>query len=298
MKIDLSSQAPRQQITAADLSGLFGGKPVGAAITQLPLSLLDAYPNQPFRAYTAEKLARLTQDIRINGVLSPIIVRPKGERYEVLAGHNRWNASRAAGKDTIPAMILEVDNDTAALIMVNTNLNQRDELTASEKAFAYKMQLEAMKRQGQKADFTCGQLVHKSRDTIGEEHGESGRQIQRYIRLTYLIPDLLEQVDAGELSMIPAVSLSYLPREEQEAVLRVSADCERKVSLVQAEQLKKAAGQLTEEYITAVLLPQKRWNARQEFVNQGRALIPAGAGEEDIKAVLALIEEYFERKAG
>ncbi|MEG1778378.1 MAG: ParB N-terminal domain-containing protein, partial [Angelakisella sp.] len=89
MKIDLSSQAPRQQVTAADLSGLFGGKHVGAAITQLPLSLLDAYPNQPFHAYTAEKLARLTEDIRINGVLSPIIVRPKGERYEVLAGHNR-----------------------------------------------------------------------------------------------------------------------------------------------------------------------------------------------------------------
>ncbi|MEG1943446.1 MAG: chromosome partitioning protein ParB, partial [Angelakisella sp.] len=138
----------------------------------------------------------------------------------------------------------------------------------------------------------------RSDQEMAELLGESRNQIQRYIRLTYLIPDLLEQVDAGELSMIPAVSLSYLPREEQEAVLRVSADCERKVSLVQAEQLKKAAGQLTEEYITAVLLPQKRWNARQEFVNQGRALIPAGAGEEDIKAVLALIEEYFERKVG
>ncbi|MEG1875650.1 MAG: ParB/RepB/Spo0J family partition protein [Angelakisella sp.] len=298
MKIDLSAQKPRQQTTAADLSALLGGQVNNAVVRQLPLDLLTAYPNQPFKPYTDEKLARLTEDIRANGVLSPIIVRPKGERYEVLAGHNRWNASRRAGLTTIPAMVQEVDDDTAALIMVNTNLNQRDQLSSSEKAFAYRVQLEAMKRKAGRPQNNVSQVGTQKRSDqeMAELLGESRNQIQRYIRLTYLIPDLLAQVDSSDLPMIPAVSLSYLPAEEQEMVLRVSADCERKISVIQAEQLKKAAGQLSEAAIAAVLLPVRRWNAQQEFVNQSRAAIPGSASVEDIAAVLALIQDYFKQK--
>lgn len=302
MKIDLTAQKPRPQLAAGDLSALLGGQATGAVITQLPLGKLVPYPNQPFKPYTAEKLERLTADIRVNGVLSPIIVRPKGDQYEVLAGHNRWNASRKAGKDTIPAIVQDVDDDTAALVMVNTNLNQRDELLPSEKAFAYRVQLDVMKRQGQRNDLTSRQLVGKSEaaDSLGAQSGESGRQIQRYIRLTYLTPDWLELVDRSELSMVPAVALSYLTPEEQQLVLEVSGSCERRVSIFQAEALRKTAAEspLTRAVVESLLLPAKGWNAQQEFVNQSRILIPRAASAADVEAVLRLIEAYFEGKAG
>lgn len=302
MKIDLTTQKPREPLAASDLSALLGGQPLGAVVTQLPLGRLVPYQNQPFKPYSPEKLAQLAEDIRINGVLSPIIVRPLGDLYQILAGHNRWNASRMAGKDTIPAMVMEVDDDTAALIMVNTNLNQRDQLLPSEKAFAYKVQLDVMKRQGCRTDLTSRQNVGKleAADILGKEAGESGRQIQRYIRLTYLIPDLLDQVDNGGLSLIPAVALSYLSPEEQELVLEVSGDCERRVSVFQAEQLKKAAADagLTPQNVAEILLPRRGWNPQQEFVNTGRELIPRDASTDDVEAVLRLIEDYFSRKAG
>lgn len=303
MKIDLTGQKPRPTLAAGDLSALLGGGQTGGAvITQLPLGKLVPYPNQPFKPYKAEKLERLTEDIRVNGVLSPIIVRPKGDRYEVLAGHNRWNASHRAGKDTIPAIIQELDDDTAALVMVNTNLNQRDELLPSEKAFAYRVQLEAMKRRAGRPQNNLSQLGTQKRSDqeMAEQVGESRNQIQRYIRLTYLTPDLLEQVDNGELSMVPAVALSYLSPDEQRLVLEVSGDCERKVSVFQAEALKKVAGagSLSRGVIEGILLPQRGWNAQQEFVNQSRILIPRAASAADVEAVLRLIEAYFEGKAG
>lgn len=303
MKIDLTQQNPRQQFTAADLSGLLGGNvPTGAAITQLPLEVLIPYPNQPFKPYNKEKLERLADDIRMNGVLSPIIVRPSGSAYEILAGHNRYNASLRAGKETIPAIVQNVDDDTAALIMVNTNLNQRDELLPSEKAFAYKVQLEAMKRQGKRSDLTSCQVGTKSRadERLAESSSDSARVVQRYIRLTYLIPDLLEMVDAKELSMTPAVDLSYLPPEEQQLVLDITSECDRKVSMCQSVQLKKlsAEGELDEESIRAVLLPERRWNARQEFITRSRTVIPSTASAEDVKALLQMVENYFNRKVG
>lgn len=219
MKIDLSSQKPRAQVTAEQLSGLLGGQlPTGSmAIVQLPLVSLAAYPKQPFRPYSEEKLERLVADIAVNGVLSPIIVRPKGSMYEVLAGHNRWNASRKAGLTTIPAIIQDVDDDTAVLIMVNTNLNQRDELSHSEKAGAYKAQLEAMKRKAGRPQNNPSQIGTQKRSDqeMAEQVGESRNQIQRYIRLTYLVPELLSMVDSGELAMTPGVDLSYLAPEEQ-----------------------------------------------------------------------------------
>lgn len=299
MKIDLTQQKPRQHFTAADLSGLLGGNvSEGAAITQLPLEMLIPYPNQPFKPYSKEKLERLADDIRMNGVLSPIIVRPSGSAYEILAGHNRYNASLRAGKETIPAIVKDLDDDMAALVMVNTNLNQRDELLPSEKAFAYKVQLEAMKSQGKRSDLTSCQVGTKSRadERLAESSSDSARVVQRYIRLTYLIPDLLEMVDTKELPMTPAVDLSYLPPEEQHLVLDVTAECERKVSMCQSAQLKRlsAEGMLDADSIREVLVPSRAWNPQQDFVTRSRALIPKAASVQDVERILEIIAEYFE----
>lgn len=302
MKMDLSAKA--KQFTAADLSGLLGGQaPAGSmTIVQLPLIRLLAYPDQPFKPYGEEKLERLAADIAANGVLSPIIVRPKGDLYEVLAGHNRWNASHMAGLTTIPAIVQDVDDDTAALVMVNTNLNQRDELTPSEKAFAYKVQLDAMKRSAGRPQNIVSQVGTQKRSdqAMAEQVGESRNQIQRYIRLTCLVPELLDMVDSGELAMTPGVDLSYLTQPEQRLVLDISAECNRKVSIFQSGQLKRAsaAGALDEDAIQAILLPERGWNAPQEFVSRSRGLIPKGASVEDVAAAVELVEQYFRERVG
>lgn len=216
-KFDFSNR-PRQQITPADLPRLFSGlgnTAAPGAIVQIPISSLVPWANQSFRPYSAAKMQQLVEDIRTNGVLNPIIVRPMGQQYQILAGHSRTNASREAGLTTVPAIIRDVDDDTATLIMVNTNLNQRDELLPSEKAWAYRLQLEAMKRQGQRTDLTSVQNEQKlkgitARELVASQYGDSAVQIQRYIRLTYLISELLEMVDQGMLPMMSGVSLSYL----------------------------------------------------------------------------------------
>lgn len=300
MKIDLSNKSRVQM--DSDLSALLGSSITAAGITQLPLNVLVPYLNQPFKPYSETKLAQLTEDIAANGVLSPIIVRPRdGGQYEILAGHNRCAASKRAGLSTVPAIIKDVDDDTAALVMVNTNLNQRDELSPSEKAFAYKLQLEVMRRRaGRPAKDNVSQrgTQKRSDQMLAEQMGESRNQIQRYIRLTNLIPELLQQVDDGDLSMIPAVALSYLSPEEQDTVLEVSADCERKISVFQSEALKKATGKLTPDSVRAILLPERNWNPQQDFATRSRALIPKTANQQDVERVLEIVEKYFKKEAG
>lgn len=271
-------------------------------IVKLPLGALTPWQDktgrtQPFRPYGDQKLAQLAEDIGINGVLSPIIVRPYGAgRYQILAGHNRCAASRMAGLDEIPAIIREVDNDTATLIMVNTNLNQRDEMLPSERAWAYRLQLEAMKRQGARTDLTSRQVGGKleAADLLGKESGDSGRQIQRYIRLTYLIPDLLEMVDKGMLPMVSGVALSYLTDEQQQIVCDISIECEKQISSAQAEQLRRLdSAAFSAAAVRDILLPQKSYNAVNELISRSRKLIPKSATSEDIDAIAELIERYF-----
>lgn len=198
---------------------LMGGNKNG--IVELNIDQLEPFPNQPFKPYSILKLAELTQDIMDNGVLSPIIVRPMDSNYQILAGHNRVNAAKQIGMTTIPGIIKDVDDDTATIIMVNTNLNQRDGLLPSEKAFAYKMQLEALNHNGMKPDVT---LAHnetrlRSDEELSRIVGLSRAQIQRTVRLTSLITELLEMVDEKTLPMLSGVELSYLEEEEQEKVL-------------------------------------------------------------------------------
>lgn len=309
-KFDLTSNQPKRQFNTDELTLFGGGKPqeqLKETVAFLPLKSLTAWQGkdgrtQPFRPYNETKLRQLTEDIRQNGVLNPIIVRPCGiGRYQILAGHNRVNAAKAAGLENIPAMIRDVDDDTATLIMVNTNLNQRDEMLPSEKAWAYRLQLEAMKRQGKRSDLTSGQNDQKlasiySRDVLAEQSGESSKQIQRYIRLTYLTENLLEMVDNGMLPFVSGVTLSYLTAEQQEIVCEVSANCDKRISTAQAEQIRRLED-ITEDSVKSVLLPEKPWNAANEFASCSRGLIPKTATREDIEAVAQLIEQYFAKGA-
>lgn len=299
-KFDFSNR-PKKEFTPEDLPSLFSGLGNATApgvIVQLPLNKLTACENQPFRPYSEDKMRLLVEDVRANGVLNPIIVRPKGELYEILAGHNRWNASRQAGLETIPAIIKVVDDDTATLIMVNTNLNQRDELLPSEKAWAYRMQLEAMKRQaGRPSKENVSQIGTQKRSDqmLADQTGESRNQIQRFIRLTYLIPELLEMVDQNMLPMVSGVALSYLTAEQQAVVCDISADCDKRISTAQAEQLKRLGqyGKFFAAAVLQILSPTKRWNAANAFVSRSRGLIPKSATEQDIERVVELISHYF-----
>ncbi len=297
------SNRPKQQITPADLPGLFSGTGNTAApgaIVQIPIDLLVPWTDQPFRPYSNVKMQQLVEDIKANGVLNPIIVRPMGQQYQILAGHSRTNASREAGLATVPSIIRDVDDDTATLIMVNTNLNQRDELLPSEKAWAYRLQLEAVKRCAGRPKENVGQNVphytgKRSTEILGEKSGENYKQIQRYIRLTYLIPELLEMVDKDMLPMMSGVALSYLGAEQQAIVCDVSAECDRCISTTQAEQIKRIgqSGDFSASAVKQILLPAKPWNPSNAFSSRTKGLIPKTATEKDIEQVAELIEDYF-----
>lgn len=234
---------------AESYDALFGSTPKGN-IQKLSIADLQPYPNQPFHPYSVQRLQELSEDIAQNGVLCPIIVRPMPaddehlySYFQILAGHNRVAAAEAAGLLEVPAIVKDVGEDEAALIMVTTNLNQRDKLLPSEKAFAYKMQLEAMKKTvGRPAKNNLSQLGTQKRSdqTMAEYAGESRNQIQRYIRLTYLIQPFLELIDNDALPFIVGVYLSYLPQERQELLYSfMEANEIKKISMAQAEVIKQ-----------------------------------------------------------
>lgn len=244
------------------------GREPQTRLMQLPLTILDPWQSadgerQPFKAYTDAKLQELTESIKKHGVIEAICVRPKADgRMEIIAGHNRVAAARLAGLATVPAIVQQLDDAQAAIMLVDSNLQHRETLLPSEKAFAYKLRLESMKRQGQRTDLTSGQIVRKLEctDQIGKDESESGRQIRRYIRLTYLIPALLDMVDNGKPGFAAAVDLSFLGRDEQTALLEVMEREHIKApNGAQAKALRKAsadrAADLTAEDILQVLRP-------------------------------------------
>ena len=213
-------------------------------IQRLAVDTLQPFKNHPFRMYSEEKLLELSESIRENGVISPILVRPLASGgYEIVSGHNRVEACKLAGIETIPAIVREMDDDTAILVMIDAN-QQRETVLPSEKAFAYKMRLDAMKRQGKRAASVGTQVGYKSgeksADRLARDVGESRNQIQRYIRLTYLIPELRDMVDSGKLAMNPAVELSYLPTMEQTYVLAAIQSEQSSPTLAQAKEMKEA----------------------------------------------------------
>lgn len=239
------------------------GREPQSRLMQLPLNILDPWESQdgerqPFKAYTPEKLAELADSIREHGIIETIHVRPKANgRMEIIAGHNRVEAAKLAGLSTVPAIVRQLDDNQAAIMLVDSNLQHREKLLPSEKAFAYKVRLEAMKRQGQRTDLTSGQFVQKldSTDAIGQSEAESGRQVRRYIRLTCLHPQLLDMVDGGKPGFSTGVELSFLPLEEQELLLQVMAELDKIPSGAQGKKLRKASEEhgLTLEEIQDIL---------------------------------------------
>ena len=200
---------------------------------QLQIDKLYPFKGHPFKVLDNEEMDQLVESILTQGVLMPLVVRPldSGE-YEVISGHRRLHACKRAGIESVPALITEMDRDAAAIALVDSNLH-REHILPSEKAFAYKLKMDALKHQGQ----TCGQIGHKSRDTLSEE--ESGRQVQRYIRLTNLISGILQMVDDGKIALTPAVEISYLTKQEQADLLE-TMECEDCTpSLSQAMQMKR-----------------------------------------------------------
>ena len=219
----------------------------------LPIEKLRPFEGHPFKVADNEEMEQLVESIMTQGVLTPLVVRPlaNGE-YEVISGHRRLHACKNAGLDSIPAMVTEMDRDAAAIALVDSNLH-REHVLPSEKAFAYKLKMDAIKHQG----LTCGQVGHKSRDTLSEE--ESGRQVQRYIRLTNLIPGILQMVDDGKIALTPAVEISYLTKQEQADLLE-TMECEDCTpSLSQAMQMKQLsqAGELDMDAIFGILTQLK-----------------------------------------
>lgn len=223
-------------------------------IRAIPLSELHPFPGNPYKVLDDEELQAMADSIRDYGVISPLVVRPRDEGgYEIISGHRRKKACEKAGIDTVPAFVRDMDRDTAVIALVDSNLH-REHILPSEKAFAYKMKLEAIKHQGK----ACGQLVHKSRDLVAENN-ESGRQVQRYIRLTELIPPILQMVDDRRIAFSPAVELSYLAEKEQYNLLETieSEDCTP--SLSQAQRMKKLSqdGKLDMDMIFAIMTEEK-----------------------------------------
>lgn len=204
-------------VSLTSYDDIFGPEESYERVQEIPLEELHPFKNHPFKVIDDESMLRTVESVARYGVLAPAIARPRAEGgYELVAGHRRHHASELAGKETMPVIVRELDDDAAVILMVDSNL-QRERILPSERAFAYKMKMDAIKHQGSRSDLTSGQVVQKSSlEQIAEGTGESYKQVQRYIRLTELIPELLKMVDEGIIKFNPAVELSFLKKEEQE----------------------------------------------------------------------------------
>lgn len=270
---------------------------------QLPIQKLRPFENHPFQVKDDDEMNQLVWSVLTQGVLTPLVVRPlENDEYEVISGHRRLHACQKAGIETVPALIYALDRDAAAIALVDSNLH-REKILPSEKAFAYKLKMDAMSRQGQRTDLTSRQVVGKleTADLIAEN--ESGRQVQRYIRLTELIPQILSMMDAGKIALTPAVELSYLTQQEQQDLLETmeSEDCTP--SLSQAVQLKKLSqsGELNMDKIFEILRePKANQQEKISFrVDDLRKYFPKTYSVARIQErILKLLEADCRRRSG
>lgn len=302
MKIDLKSKLSAP--TPKEAFNMMLGGTSQKDIRELEISSLIPYPNQPFRPYSEEKLLELAEDIKENGVLSPVIVRPMEDGYQILAGHNRFNASKLAGLLTVPCIVKDFDDAMAQLVLVNSNLLQRQELLPSEKAFAYKMQLDAIKQQGKRSDLTLSPMETKfnSAKTIAEMNSDSRANIFRYVRLTELIPYLLTMVDGNELPLRAGIELSYLNEETQSRLLEYIEAYHAKIDLKAAELLRARSdnGDLTRDKIISLLSkPPKQPKEKTPVKLQTTALqqyFPGKKTKEIEKEIMEILEKHFAAK--
>ena len=275
-------------------------------VCTVPISLIDDFAEHPFQVRDDEDMERLVQSIDNNGVLNPVILRKNGERYELIAGHRRKHACLRLGISGIPAIVRELSRDEAVVEMVDSNL-QREHILPSEKAFAYKMKMDAMKRQGERTDLTSVPMAQKSKTTrelIAEESGESADQVRRYIRLTELIPELLTMVDEEKIAFRPAVELSYLTEDEQRDLLETIESEEATPSLAQAIRMKNLSkvGKLDMDTIFAIMTEQKPnqkekikipMERLEQFFPRG---MPQKQIEDTIVKALTLYQKHLKKK--
>ena len=232
-------------------------------VQQIPIGELFPFKHHPFKVLDDESMQRTVESVEQYGVLSPLIARPRPEGgYEIISGHRRQHAAQLAGLDALPVIVRQMDDDAAVLLMVDSNL-QRENILPSERAFAYKMKLEAIKNQGARSDLTSGQIVQKSKlsiERVAEDAGEGYKTVQRFIRLTNLIPELLDMVDEKKIAFNPAVELSYLDESQQRDFLEAMNDTQNAPSLSQAQRLKKLAqeGHFSYDVAFAVMGEEKK----------------------------------------
>lgn len=231
-------------------------------VQQIPIGELFPFKNHPFKVLDDDSMSDTVESVKQYGVLSPLIARPRPKGgYEIISGHRRQHAAELAGLETLPVIVRQMDDDAAIILMVDSNL-QREHILPSERAFAYKMKLDAMKNQGTRSDLTSTQVVSKlrSNEKLGAENNQSRETVRRFIRLTNLIPELLDMVDNKTVSFNPAVELSYLSPEQQQEVIRAMDDTQNFPSVSQAKRIKKLAqdGTFTTETVVAIMGEEKK----------------------------------------
>ena len=274
-------------------------------VQKIPISELVPFKNHPFKVVDDEAMLRTTESIAQFGVLTPLIARPLEDGgYEIISGHRRAHAAEAAGLTEVPVIVRDMDDDAATVLMVDSNL-QREQILPSERAFAYKMKMEAIGRQGERTDLTCGQVGHKSpgmktREILADQTGDSARNVQRFIRLTNLIPDLLDMVDQKQISFNPAVELSYLTPEEQQHVIEAMDFTQATPSLSQAQRLKKLSqeGGCTLEAMQEILGEVKKGDLeRVAFKSeQLRKYFPKSYSPKQMQDTIIKLLEQWQKK--
>lgn len=273
-------------------------------VQNISISELVPFKDHPFKVVDDEAMLRTTESIAQYGVLTPLIARPlEGGGYEIISGHRRAHAAEMAGLTEVPVLVRQMDDDAATVLMVDSNL-QRENILPSERAYAYKMKLEALKHQGERSDLTSGQLGPKLRsdEQLAQEAGESRKQVQRYIRLTNLIPELLEMVDQKQISFNPAVELSYLAPEEQEIFMQAMDEVQASPSLSQAQRLKKLAqeGDFTMDAAREIMNEVKKGDLeRVTFRNeQRRKYFPRSYTTQQMQdTIIKLLDQWQKKKA-
>ncbi len=274
-------------------------------IRDIPVSQIDEFPDHPFKVLMDEDMQQLVESIKRNGIMTPATVRLKEDgRYELVSGHRRKKACELAGLETLKCEVKELTRDEAIIVMVESNL-QRSTILPSEKAFAYKMRLEAMKRQGERTDLTSAPMVQKltSREKIAEKSGDSHEQVRRFIRLTELVPEILQMVDDRQIAFRPAVEISYLTEEQQYTLLEAMSYNDATPSLAQAIKMKKFMqdGKLTDEVIQSIMEEEKP-NQREKPVFRDERItklipksVPKGKEADFVVKALEFYNRHLQR---
>ena len=272
-------------------------------VQQIPIGELFPFKNHPFKVLDDESMQRTVESVEQYGVLSPLIARPRPEGgYEIISGHRRQHAAQLAGLDALPVIVRQMDDDAAVLLMVDSNL-QRENILPSERAFAYKMKLEAIKKQGARSDLTSGQIVQKSKlsiERVAEDAGEGYKTVQRFIRLTNLIPELLDMVDEKKIAFNPAVELSYLDESQQRDFLEAMNDTQNAPSLSQAQRLKKLAqeGHFSYDVAFAVMGEEKKDELDKVVIKNDtlRKYFPRSYTPKQMEDTIIKLLEQWQRK--